>query len=351
MRTPDPPLYSPGNGSTGTAETTDASRIQRARPILVAAYVAAVSGVLLYLNFRINLEWVAVILFGAALFYGKGQQFVRDWSVFFIVLLAWQFTSPLSTRFGFPWHATELVDFDRLVFGGNVPAVWLQHRLHHPGVVEPWDILSATVYMSHFLTPLLCGFSLWLTDRALFQKFAIAFVVLAFAGFITYIAYPSVPPYMASQPLQHLHGTYVVAPGGHVYLPGHVVNLFQITAGHWFSPYHGYVSLTFKGMNLLNLHYDPVAEIPSEHAAFPLLFFLFLRRQFGRYSYFVLIYVALVIFAILYLGMHYFLDALVGFAYAAAAYVLVIHWYPLAALRLRRLLHRQPNVALHHEEV
>jgi hypothetical protein len=309
--------------------------VRRLRPFAVALYIAIISGTLLYFNFRINIEWVAVILFGAALFYGKGRQFVLDWSVFLIVLLAWQFASTLATDFGFPWHVTELIDFDKLVFGGTVPAVWLQQRLHHSGVVEPWDIFAAGIYMSHFLTPLVCGFALWITNRELFRKFAVAFVALACAGFVTYVVYPSVAPHMASQPLKHVGNIFVVAAGGHVYLPGHVQNLFQVTAGHWFSPYHGYISLSWKGLNILNLHYDPVAEIPSEHAAFPVLFFMFLRIQFGRYAYLALLYIAGVLFSILYMGMHYFLDALVGYIYAITVFVLVMHVAPAVAAQIR----------------
>ncbi|GAC1519957.1 MAG: hypothetical protein NVS2B16_26710 [Chloroflexota bacterium] len=307
----------------------------RLRTLLVVLYILAVSAGFLYFNFRLTVEWVAVILFSAALLYGRGMQFLRDWSVFILVLLAWQLTSPLATTFGFPWHLHELIDADKFLFHGIVPAVWLQQHLYHPGIVEPWDLLAATIYMSHFLMPLLCGFLLWLTNRDLFRKFAIAFVVLALAGFATYIVYPSVPPHLASQPLKRVGNIYVVAAGGHVYLP-HVQNLFQVIAGHWFSPYHGYVSLTWKGLDLLKLKYDAVAEIPSEHAAFPMLFFLFLRRQFGRPAYLVLVYIALVLFSILYLGMHYSIDAIIGFIYAGIAFALVMHVAPALAAWVRR---------------
>jgi membrane-associated phospholipid phosphatase len=288
-----------------------------------------------YFNFRLTIEWVAVLLFTAALLYGRGVQFLRDWSVFVVVLLAWQFTSPLATDFGFPWHLQELIAADKLLFAGKVPALWLQQHLYHPGVLEPWDVLAAIVYMSHFLMPLVCGFLLWLADRDIYRKFAISFVLLAFAGFLTYILYPSVPPHMASQPLKHVNHVYVLAAGGYVYLPG-VRNLFQVTLAHWFSPYHGYVSLTWKGLNLLNLRYDPVAEIPSEHAAFPLLFFLYLRHQFGRPAYLVLPYIAAILFAVLYLGMHWFIDVVIGFIYAAAAYGVVMHAAPAAVTWIRR---------------
>ena len=308
--------------------------LQRSKPVIAATYVAVVAVGLLYFNFRLTVEWIVVILFGAALLYGRGVDFLRDWSVFLLVLLAWQFSSPLATDFGFPWHLEELIRADKFLFAGSVPAAVLQKYLYHPGVLEPWDVLAAGVYMSHFLMPLVCGFLLWMANRAMYRRFALSFVLLAFAGFLTYIVYPSVPPHLASQPLKHIHNIYVAAPGGHVYLPG-VQNLFQVTIAHWFSPYHGYVSLTWMGLNVLNLHYDPVAEIPSEHAAFPLLFFLYLRRQFGWPAYFVLPYIAVVVFAILYLGMHWFIDALVGFLYAVMAYAVVMHVAPAFIKRTR----------------
>lgn len=310
------------------------SRENRLRPILVATYLLAVFAGFLYFNFRLTVEWVALMLFVAALVLGKGMQFLRDWGVFVLVLLAWQLITPVATQFGFPWHLTELIAADKFLFNGTVPAAWLQVHLHHPGILEPWDVFAATIYMSHFLMPLVCGFLLWMASRETYRNFAISFVLLAFAGFVTYIVYPSVPPHMASQPLKHIHGIYVVAAGGHVYLPG-VQNLFQVTLAHWFSPYHGYVSLTWMGLTFLNLHYDPVAEIPSEHAAFPMLFFLFLRHQFGRPAYWVLLYIAAVLFTILYLGMHWVIDAIIGFMYAGAVYLVVMHAAPAALHRVR----------------
>jgi PAP2 superfamily len=307
----------------------------RARLTALTLYILAISAGFLYFNLRLTIEWLAIILFSAATFSGRGRQFIKDWSAFVVVLIAWQFTSTLATRFGFPWHLQELIQADRFMFGGTVPAVWLQRHLYHPGTLQPWDIFATTIYLSHFLVPLLCGFLLWMTNRQLFRKFTIAFVVLTLGGFVTYVLYPSVPPHMAAKPLVHINGIYKVAAGGHVYLPG-VRNLFQVFIGHWFSPYHGYVSLTWMGFSFLNLHYDPVAEIPSEHAAFPMLFFLFLRRQFGAPAYLALLYLGSVIFSILYLGMHYFIDAVIGFIYAGASYVLVMHVVPAAMTWLSR---------------
>lgn len=318
---------------------------RRAMPFILALYLVGVAVAFLYFNLRLSVEMVAIVLFVAAVLTGRALLFLRDWGVFIAVLLAWQLTSPLATRFAFPWHVQELIDADKLMFGGNVPPVWLQSRLYHPGVLEPWDVLAASMYMLHFLAPLVAGFLLWMANRELFHKFAVTFVVVALAGFATYIVYPAVPPWMAAQPLVHVGHQYlypwVVAPryaGGlhgawahsRVYLPG-VQNLFDSIAGHWYNPYHGHIYI-FKN---LHLDYDTVAAIPSEHAAYPLLFFLFLRRQFGRIAYVALVYIAALLFSITYLGQHYVIDAVIGFAYAGAGYVAVMHAVPALSARLQ----------------
>lgn len=298
------------------------STYQRLIPIILLVYIVAVAGVFLYLNMRLTVEWLAIILFVAALLSGRALLFVRDWGVFILVLLAWQLVSAVATDFSFPWHLEAMIHADQFIFFGHVPAAWLQAHLYHPGVLEPWDVLAATMYLLHFAAPLVAGFLLWMADRAMFRRFAVAFVVVAVAGFITYIVYPAVPPWLAAERLVHVHGQYVVSPHGHVYLPG-VRNLFEAIIGHWYNPYHGTIFFPF-----LHLHYDQVGAIPSEHAMYPMLFFLFLRRQFGGWAYLALIYIALLLFSITYLGQHYIIDAIIGFLYAIAAYNLVMHGAP-----------------------
>jgi hypothetical protein len=326
-------------------------RYRRARPAVLGLYLIVVAAGFLYFNLRLTVEWVAIILLLAAILAGRGRLFVRDWGVFIAVLLAWQLASPLATRFNFPWHIQELINGDKLMFGGVVPTVWLQQHLYHPGQLEPWDVLAATMYMLHFLAPLLAGFALWMTNRDLFGKFAITFVLVAVAGFATYILYPAVPPWLAAWSLVPDHGHYVQSWGwvnghwaydpvkGHVYLPG-VLNLFNVFASRWYNPYHGTIFFPF-----LHLHYDNVAAIPSEHAMYPLLFFLFLRRQFGRPAYIVLLYIVGLLFSITYLGQHYVIDAVIGFAYAIAGYVLVMHVAPALAAWWRQQRRRPAPVA------
>ncbi|HZU13138.1 MAG TPA: phosphatase PAP2 family protein [Chloroflexota bacterium] len=330
---------------------TQPGTYRRWMPLILAAYIVAVAAAFLFFNARLTVEWVAIVLFGAALLSGRAVLFIRDWGVFFVVLVAWQLVSPVATIFHFPWHVQPMITADRALFFGHVPAVWLQAHLYQPGRIEPWDILSAVMYMLHFLAPLVAGFALWLSDRAVFRQYAITFVLVAVAGFATYILYPAVPPWMAGEKLLSLHGQYLFAQNaqdlqqlraagiahpwqyiqshGHVYLPG-ARNIFNAIMSNWYNPYNGEIFPFFK---VLHMHYDQVGAMPSEHAAYPMLFFLFLRRQFGRTGYIALVYIALITFAIVYLGQHYVVDALVGFAYAGLGYLLVTRLYP--ALRDR----------------
>lgn len=316
---------------------------RKAMPYVLGAYILLTAGSFLYLNMRLTVEWVAVLLFGAAILSGRGLLFLRDWGVFILVLLAWQLTSPLATLFPFPWHLTELIRADRLMFFGNVPPLWLQQRLYRPGTLQVWDVIAASFYMMHFLAPLVAGFILWMKNRALFRKYMVTYVVVFLGGFATYILYPAVPPWMAAQPLVEFRHEYLYPwvaakqgyPGGlqaawqhaHRYLPG-VQNLFNVTMKNWYNPNNGTIYIGF-----LHLRYDKVAAVPSEHAAYPLLFLLFLRRQFGAWAYLALLYIAGILFSITYLGQHYVIDALIGFLYAGVGYALVMHLWP--ALRRR----------------
>jgi membrane-associated phospholipid phosphatase len=295
---------------------------KRHRLYLLAAYIAVVAVAFLYFNIPLLVEWIALILFVGALIAGRADLFFRDWGAFLAALLAWQFTSPVATQLSTPWHLTELIDADRFMFHGVVPTVWLQAHLYHPGVLEPWDVFAVAMYSLHFFTPLVVGFVLWLTNRALFHKFAFAFVLVAIAGFATYIVYPAVPPWLAAHHLVPYHHIYLRSPHGRVYLPG-VRNVFDAAAYHWYNAYNGQISIGF-----LHQHIDQIGAMPSQHAAFPFLCLLFLRRQFGRWAHLGWLYIAGITFSIVYLGQHYVIDALVGFVYAAAGYAFVMHVMP-----------------------
>jgi membrane-associated phospholipid phosphatase len=88
------------------------------------------------------------------------------------------------------------------------------------------------------------------------------------------------------------------------------------------------VHLVHEGLPALGPIYNtlspnPVAAMPSLHAAYPWLFLLFAWRIWGWRATAFAVYPAAVFFAVVYLGHHYVADLLGGIVYATAAYVVV----------------------------
>src|SRR5579884_3819897 len=91
-------------------------RYRRIMPVVLGLYVLCIAAGFLYLNMRLTVEWVAIILFGAAILSGRALLFIRDWGVFILVLLAWQVVSAFAVDFSFPWLLQEMIAADRFLF-------------------------------------------------------------------------------------------------------------------------------------------------------------------------------------------------------------------------------------------
>jgi hypothetical protein len=119
------------------------------------------------------------------------------------VLILWQQTELIAKWANFPLHMRELIGIDRAIAApfvhGQLPQEWLQQHVYHPLQLQWYDIMSSVTYALHFPLPLVVGFALWVRGRALFGRFATAFLTLAAIAFVIYIMHPAVPPWMASR--------------------------------------------------------------------------------------------------------------------------------------------------------
>lgn len=241
----------------------------------------------------------------AALATGRARLFLRDWSIFLIVLLAWQVISGMSRNIGhFKPHVTEMIWFDKVLFFGNVPTIWLQKHLYHPGHLAWYDLGATVLYLMHFVFPMLVAFGLWVWKRPVFLEFMVAFLLLALAGFATYVLFPAAPPWLASNwgylpPMHRILHSGIAFFGGQMSISSFYSWLWQ--HGGW----------------------DQVGAVPSEHAAIPFLCFLYARKAWSRAGWLLLVYPILVSAAVVYLGEHYVADVVVGVAYGALAYAAV----------------------------
>jgi membrane-associated phospholipid phosphatase len=133
-------------------------------------------------------------------------------------------------------------------------------------------------------------------------------------GLLTYALFPAAPPWLAAQDglLQSTH------------------RLVPLIWAH--VPYVSFQTLFERGAEYSN----QVAAVPSLHAAYTLLFTLFLWRSTPRLLRVPLAaYPVAMGFSLVYLGEHYAFDILLGWAYAAAAFAAVEFGFRRVPLRRR----------------
>ncbi len=208
-------------------------------------------------------------------------------------------------------HLTEPIAVDKLLAFGKVPTVWLQEHLFTAGTAHWYDALIVPVYLSHFLVSLVLAIALWCVNYPLFRRYLSVLVTLTVAALSTYLLYPMAPPWMAAA------NGYLGDGAMHRVVQETVTTLGGSTAG----------SVVEKGAAYSN----PVAAMPSLHAAIPMmLLLLFWGHVHTRGRIVLVLYAGTMSFALVYGGEHYVIDVLMGWLYAAATV------YGLRALERRR---------------
>lgn len=267
--------------------------------------------ILLFLdNVSLTPDVMLLVLFVAAIALGQALRFLRDWLPFMGLLLAYESLRGLADNLGQIAHTTDLITIEQWLFGGYIPTLWLQQHLWH-GFVQWYDVFFTTLYFMHFVLPLVCAFWLWTKHRAYYWQFVISLVILCFAGFITYMVFPATPPWLAARQGDLPNVTKVI---------DQVLDLF---------PKHMTVTAFYH-----NLNPNPVAAMPSLHAAFPWLVFLMLRQELRRKALWFLPYCIALWLAIVYMGEHYVIDAIAGITYATVVFYVVQRYW--AAAKVRR---------------
>src|SRR5262249_12980987 len=152
------------------------------------------------------------------------------------------------------------------LFHGTLPSLWLQLHFWNPARVRWYDYAAVIIYLLHFVAPLAVAFAFWVWRPALYRRFAGAFLLLCYAGFLTYLIFPVAPPWWASQ-------------AGRLPRIDTVIN---------YVTYHGIANPVTLATRYFQP--NPVAAFPSLHAAFPILIWLVLWRVFPRWGWATVIY-------------------------------------------------------------
>ncbi|HEY3184272.1 MAG TPA: phosphatase PAP2 family protein [Gaiellaceae bacterium] len=225
---------------------------------------------------------------------------VLEWSPFIGFLLAYDLLRGVADSV-FAAHVWPQLRVDEWLFAGSVPSVWLQqHMWHGEHDLRWWDYAAWGVYLTHFFATLVVAALLWLWWHDRFLRYAVMVATLAALGFATYVLFPAVPPWLASED-GFLEPTTRLVPIVWSHIPiEHFATLFE------------------KGRHYAN----DVAAVPSLHAAYALLITLYLWRLVPRWARVPLaVYPLAMSWALVYGAEHYVSDCLLGWVYAVAAYL------------------------------
>jgi hypothetical protein len=223
---------------------------------------------------------------------------LRDWLPFVSLVAAYRILNRWSEPLTAKAHVEPQRGFDERLFGGTAPTVSVQRAAWHPAAPQWWDYAAWVVYLSHFFVTPAIAIALSRRDEAAFRRFRTLVVTGAFAGFATYVAYPAVPPWLAS-------------------IRGDIPPTDRVIRTMWERAGTPRVAAVFGEDSDLAF---PVGALPSLHAAAPFLVLLFFWDRAPRWRPVLAAYNVAMAGTLVYTADHFVFDILMGWAYAVAVY-------------------------------
>jgi hypothetical protein len=264
------------------------------------AYIAILITLIAYFDLDVTRQMVILILVLGLLLSGKLPRIFLDFSPFILLPLSYDALQGFAAKALYTAHGVGVIHFEHAVFG-FIPTVELQKLLYIPGQLHWYDYYFTLLYVAHFIVPIVAAIALWVWRRAYYWEFAFTYALLTYAGFMTYLLFPAIPPWLAVQ--DH-------------YLNDSVYKILSVVFVH--------VGVGSFASIYQSVDVNPIAAIPSLHAAYPTLLTLFVYRWFGKkWALLGAVYAVSVWVGVVYLGEHYVLDAAIGIIYAVAAYLII----------------------------
>lgn len=229
------------------------------------------------------------------------------------------FTSLMPIRVTEPYYI-DLHLFGVFSSGKLIPLhEYIYQILNSPA----FDLYCGFIYMLHIPVIILLLLSFWrFGSDELAAKFIFAFWVMNVFAFATYFFYPAAAPWFVSK--YGFMQPFVAMPGD----PAGLARFDQIL-----------------GLNLFTQNYQispvPFGAIPSMHAGFSMLGFLYSFQLSKKLSVLLGFYCLSMWFAALYLQHHYLIDVILGVIYALIAYGLVEKFLKRGFLKVFRYLKTQ----------
>jgi hypothetical protein len=241
------------------------------------------------------LIWVAlaVVALGAPAPRRTARSFVTTWLPIFAALGAYDLLRGASDGLYQRAHVNPQLAFDKFVGFGMAPSERLQSWGYVPGQHHIWDFATWLVYLSHFLAPLLVAVILWASGSSRTRLYALSVVMMSWLALATYAAFPAEPPWMS-----------VPHDGGHVV---RVVHAMWSDVG-----VHRAANVFAADHQAASKYSNPVAALPSLHAAFPMVMFMVLRGIRRWLDVVLVVYILAMGTALVYSGEHFVFDVVLG---------------------------------------
>ena len=218
----------------------------------------------------------------------------RIWGLYVLGFLLFGSLSTLADETGIGVNPTAPVSVG-VVLSGRTMATWLQEHLYRPGHVGPLEIYSFVIYAS-FFCHYLVGFAIWRLYPSRFRIYVAALLGTLFLGLFGYFVFPEAPPWLASEQ-------------GSI---SHVVRITDLVTVR--------LGLGDASQTSSTLRVNLVAAMPSLHVAVTAVIALAVY-DLGRLTRILgLVYLSSMCFAVMYLGEHYLIDAVIGMLLASVVY-------------------------------
>jgi len=258
--------------------------------------------VLVYLlwNFvigEIRSEHYFLVILWLAAFYvsDKSRRFILAFSIFILFWIIYDSMRIIPNYEVSTPHIQEPYAFEKAIFGIHHNGILLTPNEYFSIVNNQFlDFLSGFFYINWMPIPIGFGVYLYLTNKSLFIKYSLAFLLVNLLGFIIYYLYPAAPPWYVE-----LYGFDL-----HIGVPGNRAGLIR------FDELVGVP--VFE--NIYNKNANVLAAIPSLHAAYPVvvLFYAVKKKMKLWIKTGFTLFMLGIWFSAVYSCHHYIIDVLMG---------------------------------------
>jgi len=243
-----------------------------------------------------NEHYFLIVLWLVAFYaHEKSRKFILGFSVFIIFWIVYDSMRLVPNYKVSTVHIKEPYDFEKKLFGILLNGQQVTPNEYFAQINNRFlDFLAGFFYLNWMPVPIGFGIYLFVKDKYLFLKYAMAFLFVNLIGFTIYYLYPAAPPWYVE-----LYGFDL-----HIGVPGNRAGLIR---------FDNLVGVPVFA-NIYNKNANVLAAMPSLHSAYPVIVLYFAIKKGVSLTAKILFSAFMfgIWFAAVYSGHHYLIDVLAG---------------------------------------